>query len=679
MKKKPIRYWMLLLCLLAQQVVSATSTDSIRQLIPSLKGEAKAKALIDLYLAYYAKGEVDSTLMTLDELIAFQHDRDSVKEEGKARWNRIAILNNAARFAELADEAVEQMAWYRKQGIWDRYYQAWQRKCSAYHDMGKVQTSLREARLMHDDAAARSNYVGQAMAYKQMGVVYFDLHQFEQARDAFQESARLLIEAKDSVGMLSGVYDFQCKALHELKRYKDELDLIGPWKVYLERMSHKQGDRVVKGPLCSLYLAQASALLGLQRQDEAEACLKEAEECNRVIPTALASYYIYTLHMEACLVGNEVDRALAYADSVEQLGEVFDNRLSTIKAKALMQAGRSDEAVRIYEQLYETNDSIYSRDMRMQLDELNTLFQVDELKLQTQLSHQKSLIIAIIIVVVALLFLIYFRFKASRRLEREHKLVEEANQYLEDTNRQLATAKAQAEESSRMKTNFIQQISHEIRTPLNILSGFTQVITTPGLELDDATKADINKRITENTDRITSLVNKMLELSEANSQAVIERSDDVQAVHVAAQAVEESRISVVKHIVFTVAVDDDVKDVVLHTNLRNAVRALSLLLDNAQKFTKDGAVCLRVVQHVAAQQSSAQNFLAFVVEDTGIGIPPEEAERVFDEFVQLDEYYDGTGIGLTVARSIARRLGGDIVLDTKYEGGARFVFTLPLS
>ena len=317
--------------------------------------------------------------------------------------------------------------------------------------------------------------------------------------------------------------------------------------------------------------------------------------------------------------------------------------------------------------------------MRMQLDELNTLFQVDELKLQTQLSHQKSLIIAIIIVVVALLFLIYFRFKASRRLEREHELVEEANQYLEDTNRQLATAKAQAEESSRMKTNFIQQISHEIRTPLNILSGFTQVITTPGLELDDATKADINKRITENTDRITSLVNKMLELSEANSQAVIERSDDVQAVHVAAQAVEESHISVVKHIVFTVAVDDDVKDVVLHTNLRNAVRALSLLLDNAQKFTKDGAVCLRVVQHVAAQQPSAQNFLAFVVEDTGIGIPPGEAERVFDEFVQLDEYYDGTGIGLTVARSIARRLGGDIVLDTKYEGGARFVFTLPLS
>jgi signal transduction histidine kinase len=66
----------------------------------------------------------------------------------------------------------------------------------------------------------------------------------------------------------------------------------------------------------------------------------------------------------------------------------------------------------------------------------------------------------------------------------------------------------------------------------------------------------------------------------------------------------------------------------------------------------------------------------FIVEDTGIGVPPEEAEHIFDEFVQLNEYYDGTGIGLTVARSLARRLGGDIKMDASYTAGARFVMTL---
>lgn len=68
----------------------------------------------------------------------------------------------------------------------------------------------------------------------------------------------------------------------------------------------------------------------------------------------------------------------------------------------------------------------------------------------------------------------------------------------------------------------------------------------------------------------------------------------------------------------------------------------------------------------------------FEVEDTGIGIPAHEAERIFEEFVQLNSFYDGTGIGLTVARSIARRLGGDVLLDTTYTEGARFVMTLPL-
>ena len=70
-------------------------------------------------------------------------------------------------------------------------------------------------------------------------------------------------------------------------------------------------------------------------------------------------------------------------------------------------------------------------------------------------------------------------------------------------------------------------------------------------------------------------------------------------------------------------------------------------------------------------------FVKFIVEDTGKGVPAEEAEHIFEEFVQLDEYYEGTGVGLTVARSIARRLGGDVMLDTTYNEGARFVFTLP--
>ena len=219
-----------------------------------------------------------------------------------------------------------------------------------------------------------------------------------------------------------------------------------------------------------------------------------------------------------------------------------------------------------------------------------------------------------------------------------------------------------------MKTNFIQQISHEFRTPLNILNGFTQVLTAPDMVLQKEEKADIQQRISESTERITSLVNKMLELSDANSQRVIDRSDSIAALVIASQAAENAGIQQDAHIKFTLQTDAQA-ETVMRTNLRSATRALTLLLDNARKFTKEGEVRLAIQKQPAT--------IDFIVEDTGIGVPAQEAEHIFDEFVQLDEYYDGTGIGLTVARSIARRLGGDIRLDTSYSGGARFVMSLP--
>ena len=162
----------------------------------------------------------------------------------------------------------------------------------------------------------------------------------------------------------------------------------------------------------------------------------------------------------------------------------------------------------------------------------------------------------------------------------------------------------------------------------------------------------------------------MLELSEASSQTVIELTDETTPGTIALQAVEQSGVSTMSgKIRFEMECHDEVKDIAVRTNLRYAARALTLLLDNAKKFTKEGSIRLIVSQEPAA--------IVFSVEDSGIGIPPQEAEHIFEEFVQLDEYYDGTGIGLPVARSIVRRMHGDIRLDTDYRPGARFIMTLP--
>lgn len=285
-----------------------------------------------------------------------------------------------------------------------------------------------------------------------------------------------------------------------------------------------------------------------------------------------------------------------------------------------------------------------------------------------------------VIIILALISLYIFTLYRSRRklqftnamLETNYNILEMSHMELEQTNHQLIEATARAEESSKMKTHFIQQISHEIRTPLNILSGFTQILTTPDLELGEDEKKQIANDIVTNTERITGLVNKMLELSDANSRNVIDRTDKVSPNKIVSEAIVKSMIADSPSLTFDLEMQPEVEKIQLKTNMQAAVRALTLLLDNARKFSAKSAD-QRVKLHVEALPSSVQ----FAIEDNGIGVPAKEAEHIFDEFVQLDTYYEGTGIGLTVARSMARRMGGDIQLDTDFNPGARFVMTLP--
>lgn len=345
------------------------------------------------------------------------------------------------------------------------------------------------------------------------------------------------------------------------------------------------------------------------------------------------------------------------------------------KYQANVGAHRMDSAVAVGTWICNALDSAIVWERRNSAQELATIYDLKQkesefMEQKAFLQHQRFLTIffMLLLVIIGLGLFIFFRHRAAVRLENAFRRLEVAN--------------ARAEESSHMKSNFIQQISHEIRTPLNILSGFTQVITMPGEELDDDTRAEVNRQIMESTNRITGLVNKMLELSDANSQTVIERNDQLSPEQMADEAVDASGIAQAGHLTFDLQMSPEAKSIVLTTNHHAAVRALSLLLDNARKFTAPAEArqhqeVAGPKKHATLRVSADNGQVLFTIEDDGIGIPPNEADHIFEEFVQLDEYYDGTGIGLTVARSLARRLGGDIQLDADFTAGARFVLTLP--
>ena len=172
--------------------------------------------------------------------------------------------------------------------------------------------------------------------------------------------------------------------------------------------------------------------------------------------------------------------------------------------------------------------------------------------------------------------------------------------------------------------------------------------------------------------KLIGIIRKLQDLSELGSQAPINVGKRGVPRQIADEAVAQSGILSAKYVRFGIMVADDAADAEFYTTPAKASRVIALLLENSAKFTTDGKVTLFI--------SVADGNISFAVEDSGMGVPAEEAEHVFEPYFKLNSYFDGYGVGLSVARSIARRLGGDVVLDATYtEPGARFVFTLPLA
>ena len=413
------------------------------------------------------------------------------------------------------------------------------------------------------------------------------------------------------------------------------------------------------------------------RNDEAEHAFREYQSTRQA--QLLSSVIHSTRYL--MLTGRYEEAAHNYQELDHFLKESgykadFDNfgRYMIPKFRANLLAGHIDSALHVATLVADYYDSAQVRQRRIDSDLLTTFYDTEGKERQiaeqrAKLSQQRLWSVVIGTVIFAIFVFIYM-------MQRRQAFKE-----LNKKNRELMLANERAEESSRMKTQFIQQISHEVRTPLNVLSGFSQVLATPDIEISSDELQDISQKIVENSNRITKLVDKMLDLSMVNSNANVECSDTVAPADIAKQAVRQSGVSQAAHLDFLLQLSPEAETLHFVTNQKTAIKALVLLLDNAIKFTHPlafkHAQAERQKARVTLSVSGTQQHVVFVVEDTGIGIPPEQAENIFAEFMQLDEYSDGTGIGLSIARSLARHMYGNIVLDTTYTNGARFVMTLP--
>jgi signal transduction histidine kinase len=245
-------------------------------------------------------------------------------------------------------------------------------------------------------------------------------------------------------------------------------------------------------------------------------------------------------------------------------------------------------------------------------------------------------------------------------------------QEINEKNQALMAATLKAEEASRLKDEFLAVMSHELRTPLHAIIGYTGIILMDD-NLDNQ-EIEMLERVESNSQRLLALINDLLDISRLEAGKMRLFPTEIIIRSLAQQWCDQMQVLATdKGLAFNLKIDDRVPEALVCDE--NALtKIVTNLLSNAIKFTGEGQVDLAITRD--------QDWLKFVIQDTGIGIPAAMHEIIFDRFRQVDSSntrpYGGTGLGLAIVRSMCEAMQGSITLESIPEQGSTFTVLLPL-
>lgn len=273
----------------------------------------------------------------------------------------------------------------------------------------------------------------------------------------------------------------------------------------------------------------------------------------------------------------------------------------------------------------------------------------------------------------------------NEKLEEQYTASEQKKKELEKVREALEEKAQQLEISSQYKSEFLANMSHELRTPLNSLLILAQILSdNENGNLTEKQQEYIRTIYMAGNDLLL-LINDILDLAKVESGKFDIITKKINLFDVQDSLINQfSAIAKQKNIEFTIQIEPNIPEYV-YMDEQRLQQILKNLLSNAFKFTESGSVLLliqKVWKEKSERMNQAENMLAFSVMDTGIGIPREKQEVIFDAFKQADgttsRKYGGTGLGLSISREIAYALGGFIELTSTINEGSNFTLYLPI-
>jgi len=237
---------------------------------------------------------------------------------------------------------------------------------------------------------------------------------------------------------------------------------------------------------------------------------------------------------------------------------------------------------------------------------------------------------------------------------------------IKETQQSLIVAKEKAEKMDRLKSAFLANMSHEIRTPLNAIVGFSQMLLSQeAFEKED--REHYMQIVQDNSDLLLQLVSDILDLSKIEAGVFEFNYADVPCNRLCREIVMSLRMKTQPGV--ELIFDEPAAECVVHSDKNRIAQVLVNFINNAAKFTSKGSIHAGLVPH--------KNDVEFYVRDTGVGISKEQLGHVFDRFVKLNSFIQGTGLGLPICKSLIEQLGGRIGAESKTGKGSYFWFKLP--
>lgn len=519
---------------------------------------------------------------------------------------------------------------------------------------GEIRMAIAQSDQMYSKARALAYPFGNALALNAMGEVYSYTGRLREAGAAYEESLRLLdgMDGEDvHIRML----------LVELIDYNLRIRNVNSASRYLARLNLYPEDRLSPLELAMRHISNASCQLFKGDLKAASHCLVQIGQLETQLIPEIRQYLLIIDARYLVATGEHEAALTAYNDFLQteyaRINHNIYKEALLEKADLLVKMGNKEEAYGQYGKVFSYIKTSFEKNYPKEIDRLCTRFQADQLAYQNERDRIVSMRFYLAGIIVSVLFLIFLLVLGWKKIFR-----------LKHSQMRQEAMKEKAVQAIQRKNMFLSNMSHEVRTPLNAIVGFSAVLTDEDESFDDESRREFSEIIKVNSFQLLKLINDILDFSDFENDNITFNIRTHDAVKLCNEVVETVMVS--RKLEVEMCFDTDLSVLMLDTDDARLRQVLINLLVNAAKFTEQGSIVLEL------KMADADTAL-FSVTDTGCGIPPEKQHLIFERFEKLNDFVQGSGLGLSICQLIVKYMNGKLWVDSGYTRGARFCFTYP--